>query len=105
MIRFDGVERRLSLLIELRHPLLRCRNARLEFGLVDQASGVTVDEPIGAAPECCHLTIELYNLLRRRRAILYLADAALVFVRDPVRICQQGSHLVPHDLFELVAMH
>jgi hypothetical protein len=69
-IRIGGVKCNSALLIELRHAQLRCRDARLEFGFVDQASGVAVDEPIDAALESRHLTIEAIDLLRGRRTIL-----------------------------------
>ena len=87
-IRIGSVKCNSALLIELRHAQLQCRNARLEFGLVDQASGVTVDEPIDAAPKSRHLTIEAIDLLRGRRTTLHLTDAPPVFVRDAVRIFQ-----------------
>jgi len=92
-------------LIKFRHALLQSRNARLEFGLVDQAFGVTVDEPIDTTPQCCHLTIETHDLLRRCRTVLHLVDAPLVLVLYAVRIFQQGPHLVPHQLIERAAMH
>jgi hypothetical protein len=87
-MRIGGVKCNSALLIELRHAPLRCRDARLEFGFVDQTSGVAVDEPIDAALESRHLTIEAIDLLRGRRTIPHLTDAPPVLVRYTVRIFQ-----------------
>ena len=55
---FSRVESCLMPLLQLGHPLFQACDARLELSFVDDAFGITVDEPTNPAPQTRHLPIE-----------------------------------------------
>ena len=51
-------------LLELGHALFQARDAWLEFRFVDDALGITIDEPTDPASQSGHLAIEADDLIR-----------------------------------------
>ena len=92
-------------LLQLGHALFQACDARLELSFVDDAFGITVDEPTNPAPQTRHLPIEANDLVRHGRAVTGLVNATAIFVGHAVRFFQESLHLIPYHLFQLIAAH
>jgi hypothetical protein len=63
---------------------------------INDAFGVTVDEPSNPTPQTGHLTIETNDLFRRGSAVARLGNTAAVFVSHTTRVFQESPHLMPY---------
>ena len=72
--------------LQLGHALFQTRDAWLELCFINDALGVTVDEPSNPTPQTGHLTIETNDLVRRGSAVARLGNAAAVFVSHTTRV-------------------
>jgi hypothetical protein len=92
-------------LLQLGHALFQARDAWLEFCFLDDALGITIDEPTNPASQTGHLPIEANDLVRHGGAVARLGDATAVFVSHTTRFLQESPHLIPHHLFQLIAAY
>ena len=92
-------------LLQLRQALFQARDAWLELRFVDDALGITVDEPTNPASQTGHLPIEANDLVRHGGAVARLVNATAIFVSHSMRFFQESPHLIPYHLFQLVAAY
>jgi len=81
----------------------QAHDAWLELRLVDDALGITIDEPTNPTSQTGYLPIEASDLFRHGGAVARLGNAAAIFASHSMRLFQESPHLIPYRLFQLVA--
>jgi hypothetical protein len=99
----DRFESCLVPFVQLGHALFQPGYAWFELCFVEDAFGVTIDEPSNATLQTGHLALKANDLVRCGGAIARLGNASTVFVSHPMRVFQECSYLSPYDLLQLVA--
>ena len=102
---FDRVEPGLVSLLEDGQTLLQTRDTRLKLCLLNDALGIAVYEPADAASHGCNLLLQADDIGGHVGSVAGLADPATIFIGDTFRFPQERLHLIPDELFQLVAAH
>src|SRR5262245_11475426 len=88
------IRQRLALLLQPGEALAQAGNPRLKLGLVNEALRITVDQPGHALASLADL---IFDGGQRRACGARLGlQAAPVFLRQPLRVGQQGTDFLPH---------
>ena len=86
------------------HALFQPRDAWLELRFVDDVFGIAIDQPTNPAPQGGYLAIEAKDFIRHGGTITRPGHAAAISSATRCGF-QESSHLIPHDLFQLIAAH
>jgi len=89
----------------LGHALFQPRDAWLELRFVDDVFGIAIDQPTNPAPQGGYLAIEAKDFIRHGGTITRPGHAPAILVSHAMWFFQESSHLIPHDLFQLIAAH
>src|SRR5215470_18076074 len=97
------ISERLSLLLQTSKALAQTGHPGLKLPLVDEALGITVDQPGDALAQLADLA---FNRGQRGtfRTRLRLQTTA-IFLREPLRMRQQGTNFPPHCQVQQIRPH
>src|SRR5215470_11507152 len=88
------IRQRLALLLQPGEALAQAGNPRLKLGLVNEALRITVDQPGHALASLADLVFD--GGQRRAFGARLGLQATPVFLRQPLRVGQQGTDFLPH---------
>lgn len=94
---------RLALLLQPGHALAQAGNPRLKLGFVNEALRITVDQPGHALAHLADLVFE--GGQRRAFGARLGLQATPVFLRQALRMGQQGTDFLPHGTIQQVGPH
>ena len=97
------IYQRLALLLQAGEALTQARHPGLKLPLIDQAFGITVDQPGDALAQLADLAFDRGQ--RRAFAVRLRLQAAPIFFREPLRVVQQRTDFPPDRQVQQIRAH